>query len=167
MTWTRPATIAGLAREWQSGATELQQGLGRDLAAITEGQNGISATIGACYARQWRQAAREARDGTGRLAGQCTPRDMAAREAVYTRAAAQLEIMLGWNPDRERSTQAGLAEERHHMDVDGARIGFTTCEIRPGLLLVHGPGVLEFTAISLDDARDTMRSLFSKSATRD
>jgi hypothetical protein len=167
MTWTPPATIAGLACQWQASGTELQQGLGCDLAAITAGPHETCATTAACYAREWRQAAREARDGAGRLAGQGTPRNMAAREAVYARAAAQLEIMLGWKPDRERGGQSGLTEERHHMSVDGARIGFTTCEIRPGLLLVNAPGVLEFTAGSLDDARDSMRSLFSKSATND
>ncbi len=167
MTWTRPATIADLAREWREGTTELQRGLGRDLAAICGGQADIGANAGSYYARLWREEARKARGGIGRSAGRCTPYDMAAREAVYTRAAAQLEIMLGWHQAPERCAQAGLTADQHHMSVDGARIGFTTCGIRPGLLLVNAPGVVEFTARSLDDARDTVRSLFSKAATKD
>jgi len=61
----------------------------------------------------------------------------------------------------------GRAPERHCITVSGARIDFTTCEEDEGRLLVNAPGVLPFTTGSLDDARDVIRSLFSKSATRD
>lgn len=55
----------------------------------------------------------------------------------------------------------------HHLTVSGERIDFTTRETGSGRLLVNAPGVLPFTAGGLDDARDVIRSLFSRPATRD
>lgn len=61
----------------------------------------------------------------------------------------------------------GQDAERRYITVSGERIDFTTCDAGAGRLLVNAPGVLPFTAGSLDDVRDIIRSLFSKSATSD
>lgn len=53
---------------------------------------------------------------------------------------------------------------RHHISVDGQRIEFTTSEAGPGELLVDAPGVMPFSAASLGEARDTVRSLFAQEA---
>lgn len=98
MTWTPPATVADLAREWSADSDSLQRQLGADLAAAGDSTPALWDLVRqfeAEAAKVGREIDREVEAAGGPDDEEPWENDMRDICVIYTRSAAQLRETLG------------------------------------------------------------------------